>query len=218
MKRILTLFSALFLALAAFAQTPEEIVNKMEETETQLKKGDGSVVTIEAKYPIIGKVTNKIWSRGNKVRFELEMFKHKGITFSDGKTEWYYSPEENQVKIRRSDSGKEPKEVPSIVRKFADFDGNSAFENIVDGYDISLEKETATAWYLHCKRKKSNKEKDAPKNMDLVIAKGSYRLLSQSVEMAGVSLKYSGFDYNVTEKQVTFDPADYPGVTIIDER
>ena len=217
MKRILTLFSALFLALATFAQTPEEIVTKMEETRAQLQKGDSYVVALEAKYPIIGKVTNKTWSRGNKVRFELEMLKHKGISYTDGKTEWIYSPEKNEVKIQRSGSGKKSAGA-SVVEQFADFDGNSAFENIVDGYDISLDKETATAWYLHCKRKKSNKEKDAPKTMDLVIAKGSYRLLSQSVKILGVSFRMYDFGYNVTEKQVTFDPADYPGVTIIDER
>ena len=218
MKRILTLFSAVFLALAAFAQTPEEIVAKMEETMAQLDKGNGSVVAMDMKYPLIGKMTNKVWSRGNKTRIELEMFKHKGVTFTDGKTMWVYSPEENQVSIQRSDSVKEPKEATSVARQFADFDGNSAFEGIVDGYDISLDKETATAWYLHCKRKKSNKEKDAPKNMDLVIAKGSYRLLSQSLKMFGVSLRLYDFGFNVTEKQVTFDPAEFPGATIIDKR
>ena len=50
------------------------------------------------------------------------------------------------------------------------------------------------------------------------VAKGTFYPLSVSTKMLGMSIKMYDMGVNVTEKQVTFNPADYPGVTIIDER
>ena len=217
MKRILTLISALFLALAAFAQTPEEIVAKMEETMGQQNKETNFRVAMDLKYPLVGTATSKIHRRGDKLRYEMIIKGNSGIFFFDGDTEWQYDSEENKVEILRSAPG-EKSTGKQLLKVYGNTDDLFDFKDIVDGYDISLEKETATAWYLHCVKKKDNKEKEAPKTVDFVVAKGSYYLVSYSTIMRGSTLKVYDIGFNVTEKQVTFNPADYPGVTIIDKR
>ena len=69
-----------------------------------------------------------------------------------------------------------------------------------------------------CKKSRSNTNKDDPKNMDLVVAKGTYMPKSLSTKVTGITITMRDLDYNVTEKDVTFNPADYPGVKIVDER
>ena len=54
--------------------------------------------------------------------------------------------------------------------------------------------------------------------MDLVIAKGTYQPVSLSTKLKGVTVTLRNLYFKVTEKEVTFNPADYPGVTIVDER
>ena len=221
MRRILALLSAFFLALSAFAQTPEEIVTKMEEVMDQFDKGDAHAMSMEMTFPIVGTVTGKVWSWGRKFRNEIVIKGHKGVVFIDGDTLWIYIPEDNEVRIKHSDPGKETKGKTidtSLSEQFRDFSEPTFTDGISDGYDIFLDKETATAWYLRCKKKKSNKDKNDPKTMDLVVAKGTFYPLSVSTKMLGMSIKMYDMGVNVTEKQVTFNPADYPGVTIIDER
>ena len=217
MKRILTLFSALFLALAAFAQTPEEIVAKMEETMAQQNKENNFRVAMDLKSSLMGTVTNKIHRRGDKLRYEMTMKGNSGIFFFDGDTEWQYDSEENKVEILHSAPG-EKSTGRQLLKVYGNTDDLFDFKDVVDGYDISLEKETASAWYLHCMKKKNNKDKDAPKTLDFVVAKGSYYLVSYSTKMKGFLFKVYDIGFNVTEKQVTFNPADYPGVTVIDKR
>ena len=40
-------------------------------------------------------------------------------------------------------------------------------KGVTDGYDAVLKSETADAWFFECKKQKSNKDKDAPKKMDI---------------------------------------------------
>ena len=54
--------------------------------------------------------------------------------------------------------------------------------------------------------------------MDLVVAKDSYYPRSLSTRVSGVSVTMRDMVFDVTESQVTFNPADYPGVTVKDER
>jgi hypothetical protein len=92
------------------------------------------------------------------------------------------------------------------------------FKDVTEGYDVRIDKETATEWHIRCKRSKSNPDKDAPKRMDLVVAKGTYWpvSLTTSVTAASVTMRYISF--GVTESQVTFNEKDYPGVKIVDKR
>ena len=207
MKRFFALLAALALAVAAFAQTPEEIINKMEETMEQLQV-DGLVMAMDIKIPIIGTMASKAWNKGDKTRIEGNMLGTKLTTWIDGDTEWEYNSKENQVRIKHHDTSKESQEESNA----------KLFEAITEGYDVSLNKETATEWHIRCKKNKNNKEKDDPKTMDLVVAKGTYYPVSLSASVNMITVKMYDLGFSVSDKDVTFDPADYPGVTIIDER
>ena len=207
MKRFIALLAACVLAVTAFAQTPEEIIDKMEKTMAELEV-DGLVMAMDIKIPILGTMSSKAWNRGDKTRIEGELMGVKIITFTDGDTEWEYNSKENQVRIKRQDTTKQSQEESNA----------KLFDAITEGYDVFLDKETATAWHIRCKKNKNNKEKDDPKTMDLVVAKGTYYPVSLSAKISGITVKMYDLDFHVTDKQVTFDPADFPGVTIIDER
>ena len=207
MKRFIALLAACALVLTAFAQTPEEIIDKMEETMSALEV-DGIVMSMDIKIPILGTMTSKAWNKGDKTRLEGELMGVKVVTFIDGDTEWEYNSKENKVRIKPHDTTKESQEESNA----------KLFDAITEGYDVFLDKETATAWHIRCKKNKDNKEKDDPKTMDLVVAKGTYYPVSLSAKVSGITVRMYDLGFNVSDRQVTFNPADYPGVTIIDER
>ena len=169
---------------------------------------DGLVMSMDIKIPTLGTMTSKAWNKGEKVRIEGKLAGVKVITWIDGDTEWEYNSKENKVRIKHHDVGKESQEESNA----------KLFDAITAGYDVSLDKETATAWYIRCNKNKNNKEKDDPKTMDLVVAKDTYYPVSLSAKVSGITVKMYDLGFNVSDKQVTFDPADYPGVTIIDQR
>ena len=207
MKKLLTLLAVLTFALASFAQTPEEIADKMSEVMDNLED-NGLRMTMDIKIPILGTMSTTAWSLGEKMRMEAEMLGKKIITWMDENTEWTYVVEENIVTIENRD----PKNPSSEQENM------KMFESVTEGYDVFLKKETDTAWYLQCKKNKSNKNKDDPKTMDIVVAKGTYYPISLSAKVSGVTVTMRNLDFNVTEKQVTFNKSDYPGVRVVDKR
>ena len=207
MKRILTICIAIAASVLAFAQTPEEILAKMEAALDQ-HENDGVSMVVDVKIPILGTMSTKTYALGEKFRVEAQAMGIGITTWSDEKNEWTYNSKTNEVEIKRLDPDKKSSEEGDL----------EMFENLTDGYDVALDKETDKAWYLHCKKSKSNTDKDAPKTMDVVVAKGTYLPLSLSAKMSGVSMTMHDFSFGVTEQQVTFDPKDYPGVKIIDKR
>ena len=92
------------------------------------------------------------------------------------------------------------------------------FSGIIEGYEIILKDETDDAWYLLCRKLRSNRDKDAPKSMDLVVAKGSYYPVSLRATVSGITLTMRDIAFGVSESMVTFNPSDYPGVKILDNR
>ncbi len=54
--------------------------------------------------------------------------------------------------------------------------------------------------------------------MDLVVAKDSYLPISLSTKMYGITITMRDLGFDVTDQDVTFREADYPGVQIVDER
>ena len=207
MRRFIALLCACALAVAAFAQTPREIIDRMEEVMSGLEV-EGVVMTMDIKIPIVGTMTSKAWNRGEKTRIEGTIAGVRIVTFIDGDTEWEYNSKENQVRIKAHDVSKVSQEESNA----------KLFDAVSKGYDVSISKETAAAWHLRCKKSKTNPNKDDPKTMDLVIAKGSFRPLSLTAQVSVLTVTIRDLRFDVTEKQVTFDPADFPGATIIDER
>jgi outer membrane lipoprotein-sorting protein len=128
------------------------------------------------------------------------------VTGTDGHSSWTYDSKKNEVEIRKQDGDVETEGDAEM------------FNGITEGYDVSINKETATTWNLLCKKSKSNKDKDAPKKMELVVAKGSYMPVSLKTKLSGIGITMRNISFGVTEKQVTFNAKDYPGVTIVDKR
>lgn len=205
MKKLLSIIFFIVAAAVAVAQTPQEIISRME-AELDKHENEGVIMTLDAKVPILGTMSTKTYSLGEKTRIEANMMGVDVITWTDGSTSWTYNSKKNEVEIAKLESSAEP-------------DGDvEMFSGVTDGYDVSIDKETATAWTILCKKSKSNKDKDAPRKMELVVAKGSYMPVSLKTKVSGVTITMRNISFGVTEKQVTFNANDYPGVTIEDKR
>lgn len=199
--------AALLLSVMALAQTPKEIVSRMEEAMEKHEK-EGIVMTMDIKIPILGTMSTKTYVLGDKYKSEGGMMGVKIVTWSDGTTTWTYDGKKDEITIEDTAHAK-PDENKGDTEMFT---------GVADGYDVSLKKETDDAWYLLCKKSKDNKEKDDPKTMDLVVAKGTYYPVSISAKVSGVSVKIYDVSFGVSDKQVTFNKADYPRATIVDKR
>lgn len=204
MKRLFSIICFIAMAGIAVAQTPQEIISRMEG-ELNKHENEGVIMTVDVKVPLLGTMTTKSYTLGNKTRAEVEMMGVNVITWTDGKSSWTYNSKKNEVEIAQMKTESEPEGDMEM------------FNGITDGYDVSIAKETAKEWNLVCKRSKSNKDKDAPKKMELVVAKGTYMPVSLKTKLSGMTLTMRGFSFGVSEKQVTFNANDFPGVTIIDK-
>ena len=207
MKRIFALLLTLVCSIPALAQTAEEIVARMDQEMNKTVK-EKVAFTMEMKIPILGTMSSRNYVYGDKMKMEGKMMGEKVVMFSDGKTDWTYNSKENTIEIENAKPSEDSK-------KDADMD---MLEGITTGYDVSIKKETDTAWYIRCKKSASNTEKDDPKTMDLVVRKSNYIPISVSTKMKGVTVTLKDFAFNVTEKQVTFNQADYPGAKVVDKR
>ena len=207
MRRLFTLFAACVWAVSAFAQTPEEILSRMDE-EMSKHEDEGIIMTVDVKIPILGTMSTRTYALGDKYRIEAETMGVKIITWSDGVSEWTYDSKKNEVEIKKADPNKS-----------TESEGDAElFSDITDGYDVTLQKETEKAWHFVCKKSKTNPDKDAPKTMDLVVAKGTYYPVSLTAKVSGFTMTMRDIEFGVTERQVTFNPAECPGATIIDKR
>ncbi len=208
MKRISTLILFLSLAVTAFAQTAEEIVARMDEVMEKYESSEGIAMTMDMKIPLLGTFSSSVKSYGDKLRMEMDVKGEHMITYVDGDTEWDYNVKEKVIKIKKRDASKKSQEEENM----------KMFQSATEGYDVSISKETDKAWYLRCKKSRTNTNKDDPKNMDLVVAKDSYLPISLSTKMYGITITMRDLGFDVTDQDVTFREADYPGVQIVDER
>ena len=211
MKRFLVFLALCGFALAApcltlSAQTPEEIITKMEQ---ELKRSDteGLYMAMEVKIPLVGTIPSRVYSLGKKARAEMEAKDKKTILWMDADNTWTYDLGKNEIVITRRESG-----------KTSDAENIQLLEGLTEGYKLSLEKETAEAWYLRCTKTASNPDKDAPKRMDLVVSKKTGLPLSFTASVSVMTLTFKDIALGVTEDQVTFDPGKYPDASLIDKR
>ena len=196
------------MATAAMAQTAEEIVTRMEAEMSKHNESEGFAMTMDIKMIIIGTMSSRSYVLGDKMRIEANRDGKDFVTWSDGETEWNYDSEKNEIEITNA----KPKEKTNT-------DGDTKlFKDITVGYDIKIDKETATEWHIRCKRSRSNPDKDAPKRMDLVVAKETYWPVSLSTSVTAASVTMRDISFGVTEEQVTFNPKEFPQATIVDNR
>lgn len=206
MKKLLSIITFIVFGTLAIAQTPQQIVSQME-AELEKHESEGVVMDIDVKIPILGTMTTKTYTLGDKARIEGEARGVKVITWTDGKTTWTYNSKKNEVEIDKTSEDASASEGDMEM-----------FSDITEGYDVTIDKETSTEWYLLCKKSKSNKDKNAPKKMNLVVAKKTYMPKSLSVKVSGMTMTIRNISFGVTEKQVSFNANDYPGVTIVNKQ
>lgn len=207
MKRLICILSILLTgSFLALAQTPQEIIARME-AEMEKHEGEGLIMTVDTKVPVLGTIAIKSYTLGNKARIETELKGYKLIEWTDGISDWEYDSKNKKIEITKAD--------PSTMDDAGDAE---LFSDITDGYDVTLKKETDDAWYFTCKKSKTNTDKDAPKNVDLVVSKKNYYPVSLSAKISGITMTMRDISFGVTEKQVTFNAADFPGIAIVDKR
>ena len=195
-------------AAVAVAQTPQEIISRMEAEMGKHDESEGFVMTMDIKIIIVGTISSRSYVLGDKMRIEANRDGKDFITWSDGTTDWTYNSEKNEIEITNA----KPREK-------SETEGDAKlFKGITDGYDVKIDKETATEWHIRCKRSRSNPDKDAPKRMDLVVAKRTYWPVSLSTSVTGATVTMREISFGVTEKDVTFNPQEFPGVKIVDNR
>ena len=208
MKKLIAIISFIALATTAMAQTAEEIVSRMNAEMSKHNESEGFAITMDMKIILVGTISSRSYILGDKMRIEANKDGKDFVTWSDGKTEWSYDSETNEIEITNA----KPKEK-------SDKDSNTKmFKDVTEGYDVRIDKETATEWHIRCKRSKSNPDKDAPKRMDLVVSKGTYWPVSLTTSVTAASVTMRDISFGVTEQQVTFNEKDYPGVKIVDKR
>jgi len=203
-KSLVSLFAALLTASALLAQTPEEIIARMNQETDRFDK-EGVSMVMDMKLPILGTFSTQMYTLGDKYKGVIDVKGETAITWSDGVTNWDYDASKNELTIKNA--------------KRSDAEGSmSALNGITEGYDVKLKKETDEAWYFVCTKLKTNTKKDDPKKMDLVVSKSTYLPISHSATMKGVTVTLRDFVVGVTEEDVTFDASQYPDAKIIDER
>lgn len=206
MKKILSVIAGFAFAVGALAQTAEEILAKMDEV-FELHEEDGVSMVVETKIPILGTISAKTWVLGNKTRMETKMLGRQLMIWDDGVTEYTYDVKGKELTI--ADGSGEPAEDSGDLEMFS---------GIADGYDVSISKQTADAWYILCKKSKSNTEEGVPETMDLAVAKGTYHPISLSTKVEGVKMTMKDLVFGVKDEDVTFDIAKYPDAKITDKR
>jgi outer membrane lipoprotein-sorting protein len=208
MKRFFICIAALLASLAiSFAQTPEEIIGRMD---AEMAKADqmGMTMTMDLTIPILGKISSIIKSYGEKASTEVNYKDKKEYIWMDETTTWTYDPEKNEIEI----DNRKPSDSKS------NDDNAEMLKGITDGYDVTMTRETDSAWYFDCKKSKSNTKKDDPKKMSLIVAKGTYMPLDLTAKMKGVTVSIRNASIGVSEKEVTFDASKFPGATVNDKR
>lgn len=203
-KVVISILAALLTASVLFAQTPEEIIARMNK-ETDRFNQEGFSMVMDMKLPILGTFSTKMSILGDKYKAMVEVRGEKAYTWSDGVTDWVYDASENELTIKKAT----PSEAKGSV---------TALHNVTEGYDVTLKKETPEAWHFLCTKSKTNTKKDDPKRMDMVVSKATYLPISHSTSMKGVTVTLHDFAIGVTEAEVAFDPSLCPNAKIIDER
>jgi outer membrane lipoprotein-sorting protein len=210
MKKLFSIITFIALTAVAIGQTPDEIVSRMEAELAKHNKSEGFAMTLDLKMIIIGTVSSRIYTLGDKTRLEGTIEGNEVITWKDGVTEWNYDSSKNEIEITNVE--------PKAESESESDDNMKLFSNVTEGYDVKIDKETPTEWHLRCKKSKSNPKKDDPKKMDLVVEKDTYWPVSLTASLKGVTMTIREITYGLTEEQVTFDPKAYPNAKIVDKR
>ena len=209
-RLIILLASAVLLlaGAAAFAQTPEEIIARMEQQLNRAEQ-EGLAMDLVIKVPIVGELRSHNLVRGKKIRSEISAEGKEAVNWADKDlgTMWTYDISAGEVTVTNTDASDTDSQS-----------GSKMMLGITDGYDIVLKEETSDAWVFVCNKKKSNPDKDDPKKIDLAVAKKTNLPLYFRAKKGLVTVSFEKVAIGVSENQVTFRESDCPGARIIDKR
>ena len=208
MKRFLCFAIAFLSATVAFAQTGLEIVTRMNQRMSD-RQSEGMCMSADVKIPVMGTVTTKTYAYGNKRRMDVESSKINTITFIDDTLQWTYVKGSTEVVLTNLNIGKR-----------SDNPGTDTgmFDDIPDAYDITIKSQNAVKWELQCKRKKNIDDDDYPKHLTLEVRKETFEPISMNFKVMGISMSMHHIIFGIPESKVTFNPDDFPGVTVSDQR
>lgn len=208
MRKLFLIITALIAcAVALQAQTPQEIVARMD---AEMAKADqqGMAVTMEIGIPILGKASSRMMLLGDNSRLDVTFKDGSETVWMDDNTVWTYNQKDNEVVIESRTKSEEKSEEDNI----------DMMRGITKGYTVELQKETADAWYFLCRKSKSNTDKDDPKKMTLIVSKANYLPIELTAKMKGVTVSMKDTVIGVKESDVVFDASKYPGVKVTDKR
>ena len=211
MKKLVLTVAAALVSLMAWAQTPHEILEKMSRAMDH-DKAVGMAMTMDMKIPILGTYSTRTYTLGDKMRMEVTAKGKKGIVWEDGNITYSYDATKNTITIT------EFKAQGGGASSEDDDDGLGMALSVTKGYDVKLLRETDEYWEFRCNKRKDNTDKDAPKQIDLSVQKGSYFLREMKTSMKGVSVSMRDFSFDVTEEDVTLDISQYKDAKIVDKR
>ena len=208
MKRLLCFAIAFLSATVTFAQTGLEIVTRMNQRMSD-RQSEGMCMSADVKIPVMGTVTTRTYAYGNKRRMEVESSKINTITFIDDTLQWTYVKGSSEVVLTNLNIGKR-----------SDNPGTDTgmFDDIPDAYDITIKSQNAVKWELQCKRKKNIDDDDYPKHLTLEVRKETFEPISMNFKVMGISMSMHHIIFGIPESKVTFNPDDFPGVTVSDQR
>ena len=206
-KIIFCILTAMIAATALFAQTTEEIIARMDE-QTERFTPEGFSMVMEIKIPLIGTIGTTTYILGDKYKLVTEVKGDEVMYWSDSVTDWEYDAPKNEVTITNGNNTKANQAESNV----------QMLKGVTDGYDVRLRSETDEVWNFRCTKSRTNTNKDDPRTMDLVVAKGSYLPVSLKTTLKGVTVTLRDFAVGVTEEEVTFDPSKFANARIIDKR
>lgn len=194
-------------AVAALGQTPEEILGKMSGV-MNVGPEVGVALTTDMKIPILGKVSTRVYTLGEKSRMEITAKGKKMITWVDEAATYTFEPDENEITIEDRRDGKGSESGGDL----------GLAENITDGYDVQLQNETEKYWEFLCTRRKDNQDKDAPRKMTVSVWKDSYKLRALTASVKGITVTMRNVSFGVRDQDVSFDISNYKDAKIVDKR
>ena len=115
MKKILVSVFATLLASTLLAQTPEEIVAKMNQ-ECDRFDSEGFSVVMDMNLPILGTYSTQMYTLGDKFKGVVDVKGDISIMWSDGITVWDYDASKNELTIKPANLSEKSEDAGDNVK------------------------------------------------------------------------------------------------------
>ncbi len=189
----------------------KEILDKVSVKTKSFKTIKADFVVSREDQKSTKKETQKgsLWIKGNKYKLDIM----GTITFSDGKTRWAYIKESKEINITEPDPKNDKLVDPSKI--FTIYEKGYKYTYVAEKFEDGLQLHEIDLYPEDLKQKVSR--------ITLQIEKKDMRIHSvKYIEKEGVfyTVKIAKFapDTDISDADVTFNKANFPGAEIIDMR